>query len=101
MQCSPKVCMRPAGKSAVGIRDCKRKLPLGEQREKLISFGRENPIIIVPIVVAAVPRIDVPVTVVGVPVHAHNEETLVPGTFSATAYRILSRLYLIRGLEAH
>ena len=45
-------------------------------RENFDSYGREHPITSVPPVVVALPRVDVPLTVVGVPVHVHHTGVL-------------------------
>lgn len=88
--------MRLDARSAVGAKACKQKLP-PSKRKKQDSFGREDPIVGVPSVVVALPRVDVPL--VAVPVHVHNEGTLVPEIFCITTLRILSGLNLIRGIE--
>lgn len=60
-------------------------------REKHGSFGREDAIARIPPVVAAVPRVNVPLAVVGVPVHVDDAGTLVSGPIriTITAVRVL------------
>lgn len=94
------VSAKQESKSEDGIEDHKQKLPR-ERKEKASSFGRENPIVFVPVVVVAIPRVHVPLRVVGVPVDAHDEGTLVSKPVYTTTLRILSGLNLIRGFEAH
>ncbi len=57
-----------------GAKDYRRKLP-PDRRKKYDSFWRENPICVIPPVVVAIPRVHVPLTVVRVPVHVHDEGT--------------------------
>lgn len=58
-----------------GRREYKQKL-LPNKQKKIDIFGREHSIAGVPIVVVAVPRIDVPVLGVRVPVHVHDVRSL-------------------------
>ena len=44
--------------------------------ENFDSFGREHLIVSVPPVVVALPRVDFPLAVVGVPVHVHHTGAL-------------------------
>ena len=44
--------------------------------ENFYSFGREHLIASVPPVVVALPRVDVPLAVVGVPIHVHDAGAL-------------------------
>ena len=64
-------------------------------REKQESFRREDAIARVPPVVVAVPRVDVPLAVVIVPVHVHDAGTLVSEAIYATVHRIFFGLNLI------
>ena len=50
--------------------------------ENFDSFGREHPVAGVPPVVVALPRVDVPLAVVGVPVHVHDAGALSYRKFS-------------------
>lgn len=45
-------------------------------RENFDNYGREHAIASVPPVVVALPRVDVPLAVVGVPVHVHDAGAL-------------------------
>jgi len=65
----------------------------------MTCFGREDAITRIPPVVVATPRVDVPLAVVGVPVHVDNAGALVSKEVFATVYRILSSLHLIRDFK--
>lgn len=68
---SRRVSTRSAARWADGKKDCKRKLP-PDRRETRISFGREDTILGIPLVVVALPRVDVPLGIAGVPVHVDD-----------------------------
>lgn len=58
-----------------GARAYKQKLPPHRRKKKDI-FRREHPFAGIPLVVVAVPGVDVPLTVVGVPVDVHHASAL-------------------------
>ncbi len=67
-------------------------------REKADSFGREDPIALIPVVVVAVPRVDVPLAVEGVPVDADDAPSRIPAHQFHYPSICLSGLYRIWGL---
>lgn len=79
---------------AGGVKDSNQKLLRDKAQEKRESFGREDSVVLIPVVVAAVPGVHVPL--MAIPVHVHDEAHSYPGPSVPLTTDILRSVFYSR-----